>query len=200
LRSYHQATILTPPRGRAESVSDRWFGPPVAYALGSSLKRLAGDVRKCAERLLRKPHVQKERSSPPPVAARGILWLDGEALCVAQDFWDELGGETPTWLPLPRGFPSRVGTTRTVVPLPGSRQGLLVRRSCVQPFSWLWSVLCRRTWLSPELQQAGRLFRRRKHGLEARRVLAFGQRHAWPWQTESFLLTEITGGEGRTER
>ena len=67
---------------------------------------------------------------------------------------------------------------------------LLVRRWCDRPLAWLWCVLRRRPLLSPELREAGTLFRRQKHGQVAPRVLAFGQRRPRPWRTESFLLTE----------
>jgi hypothetical protein len=65
-----------------------------------------------------------------------------------------------------------------------------VRRWCNRPLAWLWSILRGRRLLSPELRDAGRLFRLRKHGLPAPRVLAFGQRRPLPWRTASFLLTE----------
>ncbi len=139
---------------------------------------------------MRHRHIRDERDTPPPVAGQGIVWLDGEALCVTQEFWDELGGTIPAWLRLP---PEGRGTTRRAVSLPGGRRGLLVRRWCDRPLAWLWSVLRRRPLLSPELRDAGRLFRMRKHGQAAPRVLAFGQRRPRPWRTESFLLTEKGG-------
>jgi hypothetical protein len=113
---------------------------------------------------------------------------------VTREFWQELGGTVPGWLPLPAGGR---GTERRVVALPGGGRGLLVRRWCDRPLSWLWCAVRRRPLLSAELRQAGALFRRRKHGLTAPRVLAFGQRRPRPWRTESFLLTELPApGEG----
>ncbi len=145
-------------------------------------------IRRMAQRLLRHRHIRKERASPPPLAGRGIVWLDGEALCVTQAFWHDLGEQMPDWLPLPaRGH----GSSRTQVALPGGRGGLLMRRWCDRPLAWLWCLLRRRPLLSPELREAGLLFRRQKHGLPAPRVLAFGQRRPRPWRTESFLLTEV---------
>jgi tRNA A-37 threonylcarbamoyl transferase component Bud32 len=155
-------------------------------------KRLARAIRRHASRLLGRRHVRQERTSPPPVAAQGVLWLDGEALCVTRDFWHELGGAVPDWLPLPA---DGRGTSRSVVALPGGRRGLLVRRWCDRPLSWLWCAVRRRPLLSAELRRAGALFRLRKHGQAAPRVLAFGQRRPRPWRTESFLLTELTAPE-----
>ena len=149
---------------------------------------LARDVRQAALRLLRHRHIRKERASPPPVANEGIVWLDGEALCVTQAFWKDLGGRVPGWLSLPR---DGRGLSRSQVVLPGGRDGLLVRRWCDRPLGWLWCALRRRPLLSPELRTAGLLFSRQIHGLASPRVLAFGQRRPRPWRTESFLLTEI---------
>jgi tRNA A-37 threonylcarbamoyl transferase component Bud32 len=153
-------------------------------------RRLARAVRDRAAHLLRHGHVHKERTSPPPVVGQGIVWLDGEALCVTQEFWEELGGEVPAWLPLPD---VGRGTSRGTVSLPGGRRGLLVRRWSDRPLAWLWSALRRRPLLSPELRDAGCFFRLQKHGQAAPRVLAFGQSRPRPWRTASFLLTEDEG-------
>jgi tRNA A-37 threonylcarbamoyl transferase component Bud32 len=159
-----------------------------ASALATPLRDFAGAVCDQAARLLHHRHVRKERDSPPPAVEQGVLWLDGEALCVTSDFWQELGGEVPTWLPLPG---AGRGTARSAVTLPGGRSGLLVRRSCARPLAWLWCVLRRRPLLSPELRDAGTFFRRQQHGQAGPRVLAFGQRRPRPWRTDSFLLTEV---------
>jgi tRNA A-37 threonylcarbamoyl transferase component Bud32 len=159
-----------------------------AAPLRVTIRQAARDIRWAAARLLAHRHLRKERASPPPVAGQGILWLDGEALCVTQAFWRDLGGEVPCWLPLPV---AARGSSRGEVVLPGGRRGLLVRRWCDRPLAWLWCAFRRRPLLSPELRAAGDLFRRQKHGLAAPRVLAFGQRRPRPWRTESFLLTEI---------
>jgi len=156
--------------------------------LRSAAQQAARAIRRMTRRLLRHRHIRKERASPPPVADQGIVWLDGEALCVTQAFWRDLGGQVPGWLPLPT---QGRGASRSRVALPDGRSGLLVRRWCARPLAWLWCALRRRPLLSPELRDAGLLFRRQKHGLAAPRVLAFGQRRPRPWRTESFLLTEI---------
>jgi tRNA A-37 threonylcarbamoyl transferase component Bud32 len=159
---------------------------------GIEVKQAALDVRREADRLLRHRHVRKERASPAPVAGQGILWLDGEALCVTQEFWQELSGQLPEWLPLPD---TGRGASRSAVDLPGGRRGLLVRRWRDRPLAWLWCAFRRRPLLSPELRAAGALFRNQKHGQAGPRVLAFGQRRPRPWRTESFLLTEIADAD-----
>jgi tRNA A-37 threonylcarbamoyl transferase component Bud32 len=167
---------------------------PGAPAAG--VMQFARDVRRRSERLLGRRRVRQERASPPPVAGQGVLWLDGEALCVTQEFWADLAGTVPSWLPLPSAAAPGDQVVRAVVHLPGGRRGLLVRRWCDRPLAWLWSLLRQRPLLSPELREAGALFRRRKHGLGGARVLAFGQRRPRPWRTESFLLTEVARPDG----
>jgi hypothetical protein len=151
-------------------------------------KRWARGIRRWTQRLLRKRRLREERDRPLVIGRRAVLWLDGEALCVLRDFWDELDGQIPSWL-----VPG--GSAEDRVPLPGGRQGLLVRRRRDQPLRWLWARFCQRPLVSPELRRAGVLFRR---GTQDRgpRLLAFGQRRPLPWRTESFLLTEMAGPAG----
>jgi tRNA A-37 threonylcarbamoyl transferase component Bud32 len=155
-------------------------------------RHIANRIRQQTERLLRKPHIREARHGPLPAGEHAILWLDDEALCVTQEFWAELQGRIPDWLRLDRATARRgSSTTHTEVALSGGRRGLLVCRSCPQPLRWLWAGLRRRALVSPEVRQAGVLFRRQRQGSTAPRLLAFGQRRSFPWRTESFLLTEI---------
>jgi tRNA A-37 threonylcarbamoyl transferase component Bud32 len=170
-------------------------GVPRRYAPPGQARRLAEEVRRHALRLLRYRHVRKERASPPPAAAQGVYWLDGEALCLTRDYWDELHGDVPSWLPL---NDAARGNAHSEVALPGGRRGWLVRSSRDRPLLWLWCLFRRRPLLSPELRRAGALFRLQKHGQAAPRVLAFGQRRPRPWRTQSFLLTEIEAGQEGT--
>jgi tRNA A-37 threonylcarbamoyl transferase component Bud32 len=159
-------------------------------AIGN-LQPASHSVRRWSEHLLRKRHVREARLCPVLSGTQGVLRLDGEALCVTHDFWTELRGRLPGWL----GAGEKRGVSRAVVPLPGGRKGLLVRRREDQPLRWLWLGLRCRPLVSPELRRAGELFRLQRQGLPAPRLLAFGQRHAPPWRTESFLLTEIGSAE-----
>jgi tRNA A-37 threonylcarbamoyl transferase component Bud32 len=156
-------------------------------------KPWADAIRRQARRLLAKRHIREGRLCPLPIGSQELLWLDGEALCVTQSFWSELQGQVPDWLRLDGyGIVGRISNpSYVIVSLPGGRQGLLVRRRCRQALRWLWTEFRRRPLLSPELRQAGALFRIQRRGEVAPRLLAFGQRRPLPWQIESFLLTEI---------
>lgn len=149
-------------------------------------RRLGLRIRRFADHLLRRRHVREARFCPP-LMEDGVIWLDGEALCVTARFLKEMGGRLPDWLPVSR---SETGLTYRVVPVTAKRRGLLIHRRQSQLLGWLWRLLRRRPVVSPELREAGRLFRLQRQGAMPR-LLAFGQRQPRPWQTESFLLTEI---------
>jgi hypothetical protein len=123
--------------------------------------------------------------------AQGLIWHDGEALCLTSEFQSELRGRIPSWLLLDQlpAQPHRFHR-QLRVSLPQGGQGLLTIRREVQPLAGLWSWLWRRRPTSPELRQAGLLFRLQRAGVVAPRLLAFGQRLVRPWYIESFLLTE----------
>src|SRR5439155_8294009 len=103
-----------------------------------------------------------------------IVWLDGEALCVTEDFWREIAGQTPRVLRL-RDC-SRQTVASQLIRLSNGHTGILVRRSQTQPVRWLWCKLRRRRMISPEVRQAGLLFRKQLNGEPGHRLLAFGQR------------------------
>jgi tRNA A-37 threonylcarbamoyl transferase component Bud32 len=145
----------------------------------------AREIDRLSRRLLRKRRVRDERRGPDHGRPPGVVWLDGEAICLTPEFHDELRGEVPAWL----YAPTRPGLTRSVVTLPGGRRGLLVRRAGGLSLSWLWAALRQRPVVSPEVRQAGVLFRAQRQGSAAPRLLAFGQRRPRPWRLESFLLT-----------
>jgi hypothetical protein len=54
----------------------------------------------------------------------------------------------------------------------------------------MWQWLWRRPPLSPEIYQAGLIFRLQRYGIPTPRLLAVGQRQSFPGRTASFLLTE----------
>jgi hypothetical protein len=60
--------------------------------------------------------------------------------------------------------------------------------------SWLWTKFRGRRFTSPELEQAGIIFRLERHGVRTARLLAFGQTNYSPWQYESFVLIEDRKG------
>ncbi len=189
------------------SRTDRWrclrayqvaLNPRVDRAFLVSLKKRARQIEQAAGRLMGRRRIGEMRKASATEASQELLWLDGEALCVTPNFFEQLGGQIPDWLRLDSREEQSEKTTLALLALPGGRQGLLVRRQSNQPLRWLWARFRQRSLRTAEVQQAGRLFRRERQGVPAPRLLAFGQRCRPPWRTESFLLTEVpTLAEGR---
>src|SRR5262249_44613723 len=107
----------------------------------------------------------------------------------------ELAGRIPEWLQL-ANLPAqpRHSETRSWVKLRGASQALLLRRRDRGLLSSLWAWLRRRPPASPEVRRAGLVFRLRRYGIRAPRLLAFGQRRVANGCVESFLLTEPPSG------
>jgi heptose I phosphotransferase len=147
-----------------------------AYLGGSrGLRELALKVREMAERLQRKRHVREKRC--PTQAGQTWTCLDGEALCVTP----EMDGDTE-WLALQRQhLPQGQTATRRWIERPGGRRQLLVRRRE------------RAVGASASMRQANLLWRLQRHGVEAPRVLAAGERPE-PGGLGSFLLSEPPAG------
>jgi hypothetical protein len=188
------ADELVTPRERVASLREYLRGSADAGPvppLGEALRAIC----KCSTRLLRRRRIRELRQPPLAAGVQNLIWLDGEALCVTREFQAELQGRVPPSLRLctlrEAAAPS---LERREVPREGGRSGLLVRRGASRPFAWLWNWLRRRPLTSPELQQAGILFRLQRYGVVTPRLLAVGQRSSPPWRTASFLLTEPRGG------
>lgn len=155
-------------------------------------------IRRQASRLLRHRHIRELRQPPLKPTAQNLIWIRGESVCVTRDFHDALQGQIPVGLLQGRheSFPSwnlrKSGTQ--VIRCQHSFRGLgaatLVQRRTTNPLAWLWANLQRRRWTSPELEQAGMIFRLERYGVRCGRVLAFGQCQHRPWQHESFLLLQ----------
>src|SRR5581483_10510735 len=143
------------------------------------------------KRFLRHRRVRELREGALAAGNSNLVWQDGEALCLTPEFQSTLKNQIPHWLSLD-GLPQspRRLETHAHVDTGEGHQGHLLRRREIRPFSCLWSWLSSRRPTSPELRQAGLLFRLQRYGIPGPRVLAFGQRLAFPWQVESFLLTE----------
>jgi tRNA A-37 threonylcarbamoyl transferase component Bud32 len=165
-----------------------------AYLRGSAaglLRSCALQIRKLANRLLKKRYIRELRQPGLPPGRQNLIWLDGEAVCLTREFREEIRDRLPAWLDLLRK-PTGAGNDvhRRLVPLPGERAGRLIRRRQSRPWHWLWCWLRGHSWVSPELAQAATVFRLERYGISPPRLLAVGQRCEKPWRTESFILTE----------
>jgi hypothetical protein len=154
-------------------------------------RNVVPQIGRYSRKLLQRRRLRELRQVPLRPGTQNLLWLDGEALCLTREFYTATGEQVPAWLTAshwPTG--SRKHTVQMVVPLPGDGQGWLVRRRSQRWLGSLWAWLRRRPLRSPELDQAGTLFRLQRYGVVTPRLLAVGQKHAWPGWLESFLLTE----------
>jgi tRNA A-37 threonylcarbamoyl transferase component Bud32 len=164
------------------------IGPP---RLGAA----ARSIRRRADQLVRRRRIRELRQPPLAWGRQNLVWLDGEALCVTRAFRAELRGRLPEWLaPAAADHQTRCGVSRTQVERSGGRQGLLIRRHQSRPLAWLCAWLRGRRLVSPELEQAGLLFRLQRYGVATPRLLAVGQKHVRPWRTDSLLLLEPLQG------
>jgi tRNA A-37 threonylcarbamoyl transferase component Bud32 len=157
----------------------------------SFLMEAIQEIDRRARRLRHRRRIREQRQVPVEVGTQNLIWLKGEALCVTREFREEMQGKIPEWLDQPeQAFPRRNQLRRSEVYLPGPRKAHLVHRWVNRPLRWLWACLRRRRLTSPEVEQAGTLFRLQRFGVATPRLLAVGERHPLPWRTESFLLTE----------
>jgi tRNA A-37 threonylcarbamoyl transferase component Bud32 len=148
-------------------------------------------IRARTRKLQRRRRIREQRRVPLAIGTQNLIWLDGEALMVTREFLEECRGRMPCWLTEPGSWPGPGEEARTsVTSLPGQRRAILVRRRTSRLGTWLWHALRRCRLKSPELEQSTALFRLQRFGVRTPRLLAIGQRHPLPWQTESFLLTE----------
>jgi tRNA A-37 threonylcarbamoyl transferase component Bud32 len=161
----------------------------------SFLREAAAVIGRHSQRLQQKRRIRELRQAPLAAGTQNLVWLNGEALCVTRAFQEEMRGQGLDWLqPAGSSLPSRNQVRRAEVCLPRTRHAHLVRRWSTRPLRWLWACLCRRPLTSPELEQAGTLFRLQRFGVGTPRLLAVGQSHPRPWQTASFLLTAEPAG------
>jgi hypothetical protein len=124
-----------------------------------------------------------------------LVWLDGETLCVTREFQAALGGQVPPWLARWHMVPATTPSLQqTLTTLPGGGLATLVRRWVNRPFCQFWDWLWHRPLTSPEIRQAGLIFRLQRYGIATPRLLAVGQRRSFPGPIASFLLTEHVPG------
>jgi tRNA A-37 threonylcarbamoyl transferase component Bud32 len=188
----------------------RAVSPPGTRPGRSFARRFLQAVDRQAARLRRQRRVREMLKPPTTREGQELLWLDGESLCVTPAFHACLDGRVPDWLG-DQSLDPRVSLQRRLVTLPDGRRAVLVRRRLSRPLAWLRSWLRGRVLVAPEVEQAGTLFRLQRCGIDAPRLLAFGQRHTRPWATDSLMLTEspselvavvdwLRGAKGREKR
>jgi tRNA A-37 threonylcarbamoyl transferase component Bud32 len=140
-------------------------------------------IVKHANRLTTRRRIRDLRHQPSICVDQQLVWLDGEAMCVTPDYLTMLRGRVPDYL--------NVSPTLTTVTIEDGSRGLLLRRQSRRPLARFGAWLGRKRLSSPELEAAAVAFRLERFGLSIPRLLAVGQRHSFPWTTDSFLLTEL---------
>jgi tRNA A-37 threonylcarbamoyl transferase component Bud32 len=156
-------------------------------------------IRGQAARLLTRRRIRELRQPPLAAGSQSLIWLDGEALCVTPEFQAALKGQGLPWLaqwhtpPVTRG-PVDQPLVETLAPFARTGPATLVRRWVSRPLRRLWDRLWRRPLTSPEVRQAGLIFRLQRYGIATPRLLAVGQRHSFRGGVASFLLTEQPTG------
>jgi tRNA A-37 threonylcarbamoyl transferase component Bud32 len=152
------------------------------------VRRALRAIRRQAEVLLRRRHVREQHQTPLGTGTQNLIWLDGEGLSVTREFFAALRGEVPGWL-RDAPPPGSGAATSSRIDLPGGGTGLLLHRRAFRPLGRLWDWLGRSQPRSPELRQAGLLFRLQRYGLRTPCLLAVGQRQRGA-HLESLLLVE----------
>jgi len=110
--------------------------------------------------------------------------LQGDALCVTEQFKNEFAPEVLDWLKQEMARPITVGSSLTethAVPTAGC---LALQRSSYRSLTLALNWILRRALVTPELREAGKQIRETPQA-----ALAFGQRRINPWRSEAFLLT-----------
>jgi tRNA A-37 threonylcarbamoyl transferase component Bud32 len=169
LRSYLQS-VQSPATVRSRSSRRQWK---------IAVQTIVGH----ADRLMTRRRILDLRHEPSISANQQLVWLDGEAMCVTPDYLAILNGRVPDYL--------SVSPTLTTVSIEDGSRGLLLRRQSRRPLTRFGAWLGRKRLTSPELEAAAVAFRLERFGLSSPRLLAVGQRHSFPWTTDSFLLTEL---------
>jgi len=148
-------------------------------------------IHRLEKRLLHQRRVRELRERPLAVGTQGLIWCDGEALCLTREFHESLKGRIPDWLYLSK-LPSDVRQfeRQAQVSIGAGRQAHFVCRREIRPIARIWGWLRRHPPRSHELRHAGILFRLQRYGIPSPRLLAFGQRIFSPWRVDSFVLIE----------
>ncbi len=168
----------------------RQFPAPAATST-RGLRQSALCILAMERDLLRRRRIRELRQMPSVHAKQNLVWRDGEALCLTASFHEAVRGQIPQSLFM-SNLPARPRNleVRTLISVPAERWALLVRRRQCRWLGRLWAWISRRPLVSPEIGQAGLLFRLQRWGIGTPQLLAFGQRLSCRGGIESFLLTE----------
>jgi hypothetical protein len=125
---------------------------------------------------------RRMRSEQGPSAP--VHRLQGDLLCVTEQFKNQFGAEVLDWLKKEVARPITTGSClkKTHEVKTGGR--LALQRSSYRSLRLALNWILRRALVTPELREAGKQVRETPHA-----ALAFGQRRISPWRSEAFLLT-----------
>jgi hypothetical protein len=148
------------------------------------------EIKQEAAHLMKRRHVHQPRTVGIAQPAQNVIWLRGEELCVTPAFHEVSQNANPEFLTSLMYAEGKPGIDSKVVVLSESRAVVLSRRQESRPLSLFLTRLLGRRWTSPEVRQAGLIFRLQRFGIKTPRLLAFGQAQRFPGKLRSFLLTE----------
>jgi tRNA A-37 threonylcarbamoyl transferase component Bud32 len=148
-----------------------------------------------AAKISKRRRLRELVNAPGRTTEPGLIWRDGEALCLTAELDERLDTNLPPYLAL-KNLPVRPATLQLQedVEIEGVGPAELTRcrrRSWTQPIQRA-ARSTRRT--SPELRLAGIIYRLERLGMPVCKILAFGQRYSSLCGTESFLLRERRPG------
>src|SRR5437764_15322161 len=86
--------------------------PTQAALRATSVHSIVLAIGRSARQLLGQRRIREIREPAAANAAQGLVWRDGEALCLTTAFEAALARHTPEWLLL-RNLPSRTGSWET---------------------------------------------------------------------------------------
>jgi tRNA A-37 threonylcarbamoyl transferase component Bud32 len=152
----------------------------------------ARDIIRYKRSLLRDRKIRDTQRLNPVAQPQNVIWRQGEALCVTEEFDSIFGTHTPDWLKydrMPRACRNLESTTH--VRLPGGPSAKLILRRETLWLNWITAWIRGKKLVSACVRQAGLILRNQRFGLATPRLLAFGQRQTSPWCVESFILTGL---------
>jgi hypothetical protein len=117
-------------------------------------------------------------------ASAPVHRLQGDALCVTEQFKNQFGPEVLAWLKQEMARPISIGSSLKETHEVPTAGPLALQRSSYRSLTLALNWILRRALVTPELREAGKQVRETPQA-----ALAFGQRRINPWRSEAFLLT-----------